>query len=84
MQLFFYSCSFLNDLREVKLVPTSRESQFYFTMTSLTPIHDFLFFVQLNCEEQDFVTFKKKFIGEGPSARELCPGSERQSHRSKV
>jgi hypothetical protein len=38
----------------------------------------------LYCEEQDFVTFKKQFTGEGPSARALCPGRERQSHRSKV
>jgi hypothetical protein len=77
MQLFSLSCGFLNDLREVKLVPTSRESQFYFKMTSLHPFMTFFSLFSLYCEEQDF-------IGEGPSARALCPGSERQSRRSKV
>jgi hypothetical protein len=60
MQLFFYSCGFLNDLREVKPVPTSRESQFYFKMTSLHPFMTFFSLFSLYCEEQDFVTFKKK------------------------
>jgi hypothetical protein len=78
MQLFFYSCGFLNDLREVKPVPTSRESQFYFKMTSLHPFMTFFSLFSLYCEEQDFVTFK--FIEEGPSARALCP-TRRQSHR---